>query len=73
MAKIFRILLGTILIIIGLSICYVSMPIFIQGEIITAGVGVALALFGLAIFLSGIAILRGASIKETLLMLHLSS
>lgn len=73
MAKFFRIFLGIILIIGGLGIACLSLPMLFQEQWIIIGFGVALTALAVAVAAGGIAVLRGDSIKEILLMLHLSS
>jgi type IV secretory pathway TrbD component len=73
MAKIFRTILGITLIIVGLSIAYLILPMIFQDQWIVTGFGIALTALAVAVAAGGAAILRGDSIKEILLMLHLSS
>lgn len=59
--------------IFGLGMVYLCWPLLLQGQLITIGFGVAFGTLGVAVVFAGIAILRGASIKDILLMLHLPS
>jgi hypothetical protein len=73
MQKLFRIISGIILLTGGLGIGYLSVPMFFQGQLVIIGFGAALAALAVVTIAGGIAILRGDSIKDILLMLHLSS